>query len=77
MDSIVQLAVAGTTLDHRDANLSVMKFLVELVKCTYVEQVRIDEKLSWVTHMKVVVPNRFFHNTYTLWKMLENLKVLF
>ena len=40
MDSIVQLAVVGTTLDHRDANLSVMKFLIELTKCTYIEQSR-------------------------------------
>lgn len=39
MDSIVQLSIAGTTLDHRDANMSVMKFLVELIKCTYVDQV--------------------------------------
>ena len=39
MDSIVQLAIVGTTLDHRDANMSVMKFLVELIKCTYVDQV--------------------------------------
>ena len=42
MDSIVQLAIAGTTLDHRDANLSVMKFLIELTKCTYVEQSRAE-----------------------------------
>ena len=39
MDSIVQLAIVGTTLDHRDANMSVMKFLVELIKCTHVDQV--------------------------------------
>jgi len=38
IDSIIQLAIAGTNLDHRDANLSVMKFLIELTKCTYIEQ---------------------------------------
>ncbi|XP_065647772.1 transportin-3 isoform X2 [Hydra vulgaris] len=38
IDSTVQLAIAGTMLDHRDGNQSVMKFFVELIKCTQVEQ---------------------------------------
>jgi len=39
LESVIQLAIAGTTLTHRDGNLSVMKFLVQLLKSTQVEQV--------------------------------------
>lgn len=38
LDSIIQLAIAGTTLDHRDGNMSVMKFLNGLIKCAYIEK---------------------------------------
>jgi transportin-3 len=38
IDNILQLAIACTTLDHREANMSVMKFLVEITKCCRLEQ---------------------------------------
>lgn len=38
IDNIFQLATACTTLDHREANMSVMKFIVEITKCCRMEQ---------------------------------------
>ena len=40
VNSIIQLAVAASLLDHREANMSVMKFYVELIKCVQLEPVR-------------------------------------
>jgi len=37
VNSIIQLAVAASLLDHREANMSVMKFYVELIKCVQLE----------------------------------------
>jgi len=38
IDSVVQLSIAGTTLNHRDGNTSIMKFLWQLCKSGYLEQ---------------------------------------
>ncbi|XP_057317211.1 transportin-3-like [Hydractinia symbiolongicarpus] len=42
IDSVIQLSIAGITLDHREANQSIMKFFVELIKCTYIDQNRAE-----------------------------------
>lgn len=63
MDSIIRLAIAGITLNHRDANISIMKFLVELMKCSYIEQVMYPYRTGSASLEEVLV---YFYRTSTI-----------